>query len=258
MIESGSRVRVSMRAARRFSESPSPLALLLALFAVLALGPVLPADSAAEQREADARQKLYVRRALNDDAGLKGYAAELWVDVRGTVAVLGGQVPSAMLKQRALFLAGQVKGIAEVRGDSLLVVACEGVSDLPSPFPEGTTPPGTLAGNRHDGHATEAPRKADAPEAEPAARPLYEAVTLLPPRPLPAADDLATAAEALRQKDERFRRLKVEVRQKTVYVRGFVTRWADVNEFTQAVRRLPGVAGVMMDDVQVDPTGSRG
>jgi hypothetical protein len=52
--------------------------------------------------------------------------------------------------------------------------------------------------------------------------------------------------------------LKVEVRQKTVYVRGFVTRWADANEFTQAVRRLPGVVGIIVDDVQVDPSGSRG
>src|SRR5947209_19038666 len=100
--------RPPMRAARRPSEFPSPRVVLLALLAVLAVVPALPADPASEQRDADARQKLYVRRALNEDAGLAAYAAELWVDVRGTVAVLGGQVPSAMLQQRGLFLAGQV------------------------------------------------------------------------------------------------------------------------------------------------------
>jgi hypothetical protein len=40
-------------------------------------------------------------------------------------------------------------------------------------------------------------------------------------------------------------------------VHGTVLRWADVNDFTAAVRRLPGVAAVIVDDVHVDPTGGR-
>jgi osmotically-inducible protein OsmY len=246
-----------MRAARRYSERPPQRALPVALAALLAAVSALAADPQAEQREADARQKLYVRRALNDDAGLAPYAAEVWVDVRGTVVILGGQVPSAMLKQRAHFLAGQVKGIGEVRSDGLSVVRRADVTDLPSPFAEGATPPGTLAGNHHGDHTTEVPHKTEVAVPDPPARPLHEAVTLLPPRPLTAVDELPATVEALRRKEERFRRLTVEVRQKTVYLRGTVLRWADVSAFTAAVRRLPGVAAVIVDDVHVDPTGGR-
>jgi osmotically-inducible protein OsmY len=235
--------------------------ILLALAALAVLPVVLLAGSAAEQRDADARQKLYVRRAFDDDAGLAPYTSDIWVEMHGTVAVLSGQVPSAMLKQRALFLTRQIKGIAEVKADELQVVPREGVSDLPSPFPDGAPPHrDTLAGNSHDG------RKAELPDPPPA--PLNEAVTLLPPRPLSAAEilpprpppaepDLSATVEALRRKDERFRRLTVEVRQKTVYLRGSVTRWADVNDLTSAVRRLPGVAAVIVDDVRVDAAGMR-
>jgi osmotically-inducible protein OsmY len=265
-----------MRAVRprpdRPTDRPMPRAraLLLALAALLALPAALPADP-AEQRGADARQKLFVRRAFNDDAGLAPYSSDVWIEVRGTVVVLSGQVPSAMLKQRALFLAKQVKGIAEVKGDGLQVVPREGVSDLPSPFAEGAAPAGRLAGNRLDGHTTEVPKKADLPEPEPARAPLNEAVTLLPPvplkgpavemlppRPLPAGSDLPAAVEALRRQDERFGRLTVEVRRTTVYLRGTVARWADVNDLTNVVRRLPGVGAVVVDDVKVDPTRPRG
>jgi osmotically-inducible protein OsmY len=255
-----------MRAARpspsHSSRGTIPRAgLLLALAALVALPVALLADPATEQKDADARQKLYVRRAFNDDTGLAPYASDVWVEVRGTVAVLSGQVPSAMLKQRALFLARQIKGIGEVKADALQVVPREGVSDLPSPFAEGAPPrQDTLAGNHHDS-------KADLPEREPAPTPLYDAVTLLPPvplsrpaaetRPPPAQPDLATAVEALRGKDERFRRLTAEVRQKTVYLRGTVARWADVNDLTNAVRRLPAVEAVIVDDVRVDAAGTR-
>ncbi len=245
-----------MRAVHRHSDCPPPHAWLMALAAVLFALSTVAADPVAEQRDADARQKLYVRRALNQDAGLAPYGEGLWVDVRGTAVILGGQVPSAMLKQRAEFLAGHVKGIAQVRSDGLMVVPRADVEDLPSPFAEGT-PSGALAGNHRDGHTTDVPRKTELAEPAPPTRPLHEAVTLLPPRPLPAADDLPRTIETLRQKDPRFRRLTIEVHAKTVFLRGIVARWSDVNDLAAAVRRLPGVAAIIVDDVQADPSGSR-
>lgn len=242
-------------------------ALLLALAALAAIPPAFAGDREAEQREADARQKLYVRRALGEDAGLAPYAGDIWVEVRGTTAVLSGKVPSAALRQRALFMAGQVKGIGAVGGADLHVVPQDGVPDLPSPFPEGAPPRAALAGNSRDGRTTQAPRTPDPAEPEPPPavtllapvpasgpaqpQPSVPIVQMLPPRPLSEPPDLASAVEALRRKEERFGRLTVEVRQKTVYLRGTAARWGDVNDLASAVRRLPGVEAVILDAVRV-------
>jgi osmotically-inducible protein OsmY len=247
-------------------------ALLLAICGLVAIPSAFPGERGTEQRDADARQKLYVRRALNEDAGLAPHTADLWIEVRGTTAVLSGKLPSAMLKQRAVFLAGQVKGIAEVRGDELQVVAPDGVPDLPSPFVEGVPPPGTLAGNGKDGRTTRVPKKAEVPEPEPGRvtllAPIHvsgpaptpspaSVIEILPPRPLPEQPDLPAAIEALRQKEGRFRRLKVEVRRKAVYLSGTVSRWDDVNDLAAAVRRIAGVEAVILDNIQVDRSGAR-
>jgi osmotically-inducible protein OsmY len=267
-----------MRAARRPTDRPAqPLgprgggpsvvrALLLALTALAVITPAFPGDREAERRDADARQKLYVRRALSEDAGLTPYAGDIWVEVNGTTATLRGTLPSAMLKQRALFLAGQVQGIGDVRGDELQVELRDGTPDLPSPFPEGTPPHGTLAGNHREGHTTQAPRKPDVadsaesvrvsapapPAASSAPAPSGPLVEMLPPRPLPDPPDLSSTVEALRSKDERFRRVKVEVRQRTVFLRGAVARWDDVTDLANSVRRLPGVEAVILDSVRAD------
>jgi osmotically-inducible protein OsmY len=253
-------------------------AVCLALAALVVIPPAFSGDGEAERRDADARQKLYVRRMFNEDTALGPYAGDIWVELRGTTAVLSGKVPSAVLRQRALFLAGQVKGIGLVEGDELQVIPSDGVPDLPSPFPEGTPPRGTLAGSARDGRTTQAPRRPDLAEPEPGAAPPSQPVTLLapvpasespssqeprpvvgflPPRPLAEPPDLSSAVEALRRKEERFRRLKVEVRQKTVYLRGTVARWDDATDLAGAVRRLPGVGAVVLDGIQVDRSGAR-
>jgi osmotically-inducible protein OsmY len=248
--------------------------LLLLLIVLAAVPPAFSGDRDAEQRDADARQKLYVRRTLNDDATLAPYSGDIWVEVRGTTAVLSGKVPSAMLKQRAIFLAGQVQGIGKVGGDDLQVVPQDGVPDLPSPFVEGMPPRGVLAGNNRDDRTAQAPQRTDQPESEsrpvavtlmapvratasPAHPPTGPLVEMLPPRPLAEPQDLASAVEALRRKEDRFRRLKVEVRQKTVYVRGAVARWVDATDLVNAVRRLPGLDAVILDGVQVDRSSAR-
>jgi osmotically-inducible protein OsmY len=280
---------MSMRAARHAPECPpQPSAsvsrarrLIRALFLVVVASVIVPgafpADRASDQRDADARQTLYVRRAVGEDAALAPHAGDVWIEVQGTTAILSGKLPSAMLKQRAVYLAGQVKGIAAVRADDLQVATPDGVSDVPSPFVEGVPPRGTLAGDRKDGHATREPMKAELPDTAPSAAsppgvtllaPIHvtapapapsagSLVEFLPPRPLPEESDLPSAVEALRRKEERYRRLKVEVRGKTVYLSGTAPRWADVADLTNAVRRLPGVERVIQDAIQVDPHGAR-
>src|SRR5262245_54638071 len=107
----------SHRCPDRSSQRPPPRAALLfraLLLFVAALTPIAPARSAdrdTEQRDADARQKLFVRRALSEDRVLGPHVDDIWVEVRGLTVTLSGTVPSVPLKQRAVYLAGQVKGI---------------------------------------------------------------------------------------------------------------------------------------------------
>ncbi len=217
---------------------------------------------------ADDTQTLYIRRAFEDDTLLKDHRGDIFVSVRGPTATLTGTLPSEMLKRRALRLA-RVPGIEEVR-DELRVVTPTGEPDVPTPFPDGP-PPGELTGRPKGERTTQVPRKTDLPEPDP--RPsLADAVSLGqpvpitsspaapnrgpaemgPPRPLAAAPDLSAAVEALRQKEPRWQRVTVEVRQKTVYLRGTVGRWNDVNDLTNAVRRLPGVEAVVLDGLKSD------
>jgi osmotically-inducible protein OsmY len=250
--------------------------LLLVLATLGTIPPVLARDPASEQRQADARQKLHVRRVFEEDAALAPYTCDIWVEVHGTLVLLSGKVPSAPLKQRALFLAGQIKGVAEAQGDELLVDSPDGISDLPSPFVEGLPPRSLLAGQHKDDRGTTAPQKAEISEVRPAgsvpavaleapvpltprpaAAPLRPAVVILPPRPLPEAGDLSSLAKALCRKDERFGRVTVEVRQGTVSLRGSVPRWEDLTELANAVRRLPGVTAVILDNVHVDRAALR-
>jgi osmotically-inducible protein OsmY len=270
-----------MRAVRRTPEHPPrqpyragllACALLLVVSGLVAIPSAFPSDRETEQRDADARQTLYVRRALNEDVGLAPHTADLWVQVQGTTAILSGRLPSAMLRQRAIYLTGQVKGIAEVRSDDLQVVIRDGVPDLPSPFIEGVPPRGTLANNSKDGRTTQEPKKTDVPDATPGSvvllPPIHASgstptphsapvIEMLPPRPVPEQADLSAAVEALRRKEERFRRLKVEVRRKTVFLSGSVSRWDDVNDLAAAVRRVAGVEAVILDNIHVDRNGAR-
>ena len=250
----------SHRCPDRPSQRPPPRAALLfraLLLFVAALTPIAPARSAdrdTEQRDADARQKLFVRRALSEDRVLGPHVDDIWVEVRGLTVTLSGTVPSVPLKQRAAYLAGQVKGIAEVRGDNLLVPD-KGSADVPSPFAEGVPPAGLLAGNPRDSHTTQTPVPLNISIPSPA--PQRPRVEMLAPQPLPDTPDLSSAAEALRRKEERFRRLKIEVRQKTLFVSGTVARWDDAAALADALRRLPGVGLVMLDNVRVDPAAPR-
>src|SRR5207248_2827538 len=99
--------RQFMRAARRpldrSPQRPPPRsravglarALFLALTVLVTVAPAFSGDRETEQRDADARQKLYVRRALGKDEALAPHLGDVWVEVRGTTVIFRGQLPSA-------------------------------------------------------------------------------------------------------------------------------------------------------------------
>jgi hypothetical protein len=243
-----------------------------ALAVLLFATPPLPAaEPAGFGPSRDVELALRVRRALGGDPMLG--QLNICVTVRHNVAQLWGDVPSEGLARRAIDLAGRVAGVGEVRNE-LGVVPRDGVSEWPSPFPHGP-PGGDLAGR-----SKQVPRKADLPDPPPqpaARRPLDEAVSLgrpvaiatapagrprdtpaelLPPRPMPDRADLLAAVGALCRKEERFARVRPEVRGGAVYLGGTVATWQDVQDLTSRVRRLPGVTAVFLDNVQVAPAGA--
>jgi hypothetical protein len=61
------------------------------------------------------------------------------------------------------------------------------------------------------------------------------------------------AVERLRSGQERFGRVRVEVRGDRVFLTGAVARLQDVYDLSQAITELPGVAGVTIREIRVDP-----
>jgi osmotically-inducible protein OsmY len=69
----------------------------------------------------------------------------------------------------------------------------------------------------------------------------------------PALDaQLEQAVDALRLKDTRFRGLQADVIDGTVYLRGTVFRMEHVFDLARSLSRLPGVQGVMLDEVRAE------
>jgi hypothetical protein len=59
--------------------------------------------------------------------------------------------------------------------------------------------------------------------------------------------DLATIVEAIRRQDERFARIRVDIQQGTVYLRGPVSCLDNLQDLAGLVRRLPGVQAVVLE-----------
>jgi BON domain len=68
--------------------------------------------------------------------------------------------------------------------------------------------------------------------------------------------ELSAAVERLRQSDPRFRGVRPEIRERTVYLRGTVARAADVMDLATAVSRLPGVERVVVGTSEAAPSPS--
>src|SRR5207302_9161168 len=85
----------------------------------------------------------------------------------------------------------------------------------------------------------------------PPATPLPAADTVSrakPPKPVEPADGpaIGNAVQGLILADERFRRVRYEVKQGKVYLSGVVARWGDLHELSLAVTRIPGVESVVL------------
>jgi hypothetical protein len=96
------------------------------------------------------------------------------------------------------------------------------------------------------------PPPRDVPPATPGVRLLPALDTSRPVAAPTTAESLPQAVAGLCHKEERFRRVRPEVRGGVVYLHGRVPRWEDLQDLARALARLPGVERVVLEDVAAD------
>jgi hypothetical protein len=221
----------------------------------------------------DFRLTLLAREALQSDPVLAPW--NLAVHVQNGVAVLVCEAPSKELAQRAVARLRQLPELTGVRNqlsaDPLAgfpgreVVARppprppneEDLSSLPSVGPVRVVPrpgpsPAVGASPQPKGAATFAvspPVKGATPgQASPTST-----ATPAPVFPAKTSSGIERAIRGLQLKEERFRRLRVEVQGDRVILSGAVPAWRDLHELSAAITRIPGVAGVTVREIRTEP-----
>jgi osmotically-inducible protein OsmY len=201
----------------------------LAFGLVAARGRANPAEPPAAA--SDWQLTLKARNTLWDDQVFE--KLNLGVTVRDAVATLNGAVPSAAVAEQAVKL---LKGIPGVKGvvNETYVPPFDDPRTRAMPHPVTTArPPEAVAPVRPKPPAAQAVT-AVAPPAP-----------LPPVAPPPGPQTLGEQIDQLRQRDRRFHNVRAEIRDGRVTLRGTVARPQDAWEFAAAVRRLPGVVGVV-------------
>jgi hypothetical protein len=182
----------------------------------------------------DGHLALAVKRALWTEPVLS--KLNLGVRVSQGVVTVHGPVPHAAIVEQAVGCVRRVPGVRDVVSE-LYVVAADAplAKAVPEPVTARFPVPSTGASP-----ALSPALPADSHRAgEPAAM-------LLPPVAAPAApaQTLIEQVAQIRDRDRRFRDIRIEVRGGRVILRGTVDKAQDAWEFARLVRTLPGVAGV--------------
>lgn len=194
----------------------------------------------------DLQHEVIAYKALQDDPLLA--QLNLLVRVRKRVATVTGVVPSRELALRAVACLKKLPEIGEVRstirvaGESMAATVAQAQS------PPKIEPPPVVVWQ-----PVPTPSVALSPPTNPigaVSRP-KEAPRQLPEPPDTAA--ITSAVKNLMVGEERFRRLRFEVRQNKVYLSGVVYQWADLHEVSRAITRIPGVEAVVLQDVHAEP-----
>ena len=210
----------------------------------------------------DVFQTILARKLLQDDPDLMAW--NIGVTVQDRVLVLWGPVPSAEVLFRAELCVKTMPGLAGVRNELFVCEPIEGVktplriqlppTHLPDRLPPKLPPesrapagaPGVLAKQEIPMTTTEKPAKQ--PNATPAsAKPSRPSDTPTLGAPLPdARPALADAVHATLQSQPTFRSIEFAVSEGHVYLRG--SDPGALIEAAQRIARLPGVAGVVINE----------
>lgn len=241
-----------------------------------AFGPPSKVDITAT----DCRLTLQARSALSRDAALE--PLNLGVSVRNRVATLWGPIPTAKLAERSRAIVEKVPGIDRVVDQFVIEKPRDPLNQflktphLPPPLPkpedmltDKPRAPSSLTGRDEkrpsgngpvwypakrgiDPATEEAPPTKDAPLQPIAPIPVSPAATAPKPAVERAADiDVPKALDALLKTDQRWLRLRPEVKGRVVHLRGVVPGWDDLQRAAKSISNLPGVERVVLEDVRI-------
>ena len=193
------------------------------------------ADPPAAVSSNDGAVTLRAKKALWDNPTL--LKLNLGVRVQNGVATLHGPIPHAALAEQAI---SSVRGVAGVRD----VVSELYVVNPDSPLAQAIKDPVTARRPNVSADAMTRP-PFDAVQPVESDRPGTTPQTLLPPVAAPTTSvPLIEQIAQLRDRDQRFAEIRIEIRSGQVTLRGTVARSQDAWDFVRLVRGLPGVAGV--------------
>jgi osmotically-inducible protein OsmY len=252
--------------------APGLRAGVLAAFAVFAgfvAPPLFAGDTPAGpplHDPRDIRITLKARQSLAMDGDLGRYP--ICVTVRQGNATLWGQVPEALLAERAVSIVSRVPGVFRARSD-LTIGPVEPARDeaprLPghSAVPVIVEPPerrdprarGVLAGNSREAPPSlaDAARMGRPTPIKPAANETPPPAMLLPPRPLDRTESIRSAIQRLIQSDVRFAGIQCHERAGVVTLSGDVARMEHVVDLARQAARVAGVSEVVVENVHLTP-----
>ncbi len=183
----------------------------------------------------DGALTLRAKKALWDNPAL--VKLNLGVRVQNGVATLHGPIPHAVLADQAI---SSVRGVAGVRDvvSELYVVAADNPLAQAMKEPVTARRPATTA----DGmtRPTNDRLTPDASQRPGTAPPTVLTPVAAPTVVVPLIEQIAQ----LRERDQRFADIRIEIRSGQVTLRGNVPRSQDAWDFARLVRGLPGVAAV--------------
>jgi osmotically-inducible protein OsmY len=224
---------------------------------------------AQETSARDLARELQVLHALHRDPQLK--PLNIGVKVHDRVAVLWGPVPTRALAERAVLVVKKLPEIGVVDNQLMVQFREETVYPplplVPKPTPRKSDPPPppeSLLPPMLDlvWQPVNPERPATPPKPSVALLPSLTSqpsVTGTVSRPRekleepPDAAAISGAVQSLIQSDQRYRRVRYEVKQGQVFLGGVVGRWSDLRELSVAVTHIPGVDSVVLREVRAEP-----
>ena len=210
----------------------------------------------------DMQVTIFARRALSAYPTLA--KLNLTVTVRDGVATVWGPVPNGQIGKQAVKQLEMVKGIYQVKSDLFIFESTrEDLAGVPFVFAAPTRSQ-SASPDRDSGQISNLAGPLNLRAAAPVAPSLLPAaVALLPPVAVPESRGAAVSTvsasksiselvvrgiDRLRQADQRFRAIGVEVRDGAVTLRSGTALGEHVMAFAQAIARLPGVERVVVQN----------
>ncbi|HTK75076.1 MAG TPA: BON domain-containing protein [Gemmataceae bacterium] len=193
------------------------------------------ADPPAAVSSNDGAVTLRAKKALWDNPTL--LKLNLGVRVQNGVATLHGPIPHAALAEQAISSVRAVAGVRDVVSELYVV-------NPDSPLAQAMKDPVTARRPNATRDTMSRPQVESLRVGE-SERPGTMPQTLVPPLVAPNATvPLIEQIAQLRDRDQRFGEIRIEIRSGQVTLRGTVWRSQDAWDFVRLVRELAGVGGV--------------